>query len=266
MGKEKSIVIGGSFEGTSVDIEASTDGVTFQPIWSFTTAASKKVFPVAAKSMRVFVRGRGAEPFYATVNIGANDNGALFAAVPLPAGDGPGAPVDVSPLGNFTTFVIGGPFQGTSVEVQASEDGVDFFPGVIFGDGRAELQSKSVVANFFRTFVRGRNANPFAPIVSVGAIKDAGSGGGGGAGLKNKAGKLIPGNFSGGIKQASVVFTTAYPDTNYTINFDIDSINNKSWAPTYLNKTAAGFTVSLNTGSLANLVEVTWETTAFGES
>ena len=58
MGKEKSMVIGGLFEGASVDVEISTDGVVFQPLWSFTTAASKKVLPAAAKAMRVFVRGR----------------------------------------------------------------------------------------------------------------------------------------------------------------------------------------------------------------
>lgn len=78
MGSEKSIVIGGSFVGASVAIEVSTDGgTTFLPIWLFTTA-SKKVIPVAAQFMRVFVSGRSAQPFSAAVNIGANDSGALF--------------------------------------------------------------------------------------------------------------------------------------------------------------------------------------------
>jgi hypothetical protein len=180
MGKDKSIVIGGLFTGSSVSIEISTDGVEFQGIHTF-TSAGKEVLAVAAMAMRVFVRGRSAAPFSATCNIGANDVGALFFSLPVPAGDGAGTPVDVSTLGNFTTFVVTGDFNQAGVAIQVSEDGVDYATCVNFS-GIGGQESKVVVGNFMRTFVQGRAGNgfPFTPVVAVGATLDAGGGGGGG--------------------------------------------------------------------------------------
>jgi hypothetical protein len=178
MGKEKSIVVGGAFPGATIAIEVSTDGGTiFQAIWLF-AAAGKKVIPAAAQFIRVFVRGRSAAAFSANVDVGANDNGALFANLPVPAGDGTGAPVDVSALGNFTTFVAGGLLRGVAIAIEISEDGISYFPcGMSFAD-QGGIQSKVVVANFMRTLVQGRAGNtfPFTAAVSVGAINDAGSG------------------------------------------------------------------------------------------
>ena len=181
MGAAKTIVIGGLFKGASVSIQVSTDGVSFATVFTF-GAAGKTVIAAAAQFMRVFVRGRSAEPFSATCNMGANDDGALFFGLPLPAGDGAGAPVDVSTLGNFTTFVVSGSFQGAGVAIQVSEDGVDYATCENFSGGGGGAVSKVVVANWMRTFVQGRagNSNPFTPVVSVGATVDAGGGGGGG--------------------------------------------------------------------------------------
>ena len=171
MGKEKSIVVGGTFVGATVAIEVSENGTEFQPIHLF-SFADKQVIPVAAQFMRVNVLGLSAEPFSATADVGANDNGALFVALPLPAGNGAGASVDVSALGNFTTFVVGGEFRNASISIEISEDGVEFAScGANFSD-LGNVQSKVVVANFMRTFVRGRNAFPFTPVVAVGAIID----------------------------------------------------------------------------------------------
>lgn len=178
-GRDKSIVMGGDFGGATVAIEVSTDGGTvFKPIWLF-QAAGKKVLPVAAEFMRVFVRGRGSSgPFTATANVGADDKGALFAVIPVPTVDGPGTPVDVSALGNFTTFVVGGDFPGVTVSFEISEDGVDYFAcGASFADA-GDQQSRIVVANFIRIYLRGHDNNPavFTPTASVGAINDAGGG------------------------------------------------------------------------------------------
>jgi hypothetical protein len=185
LGKEKSIVMGGDFGGATVAIEVSTDGGTvFKPIWLFQDAG-KKVLPVAAQFMRTFVRGRGSSgPFTATANVGADDAGALFAVIPVPAVDGPGTPVDVSALGNFTTFVVGGEFPGVTVSFEVSEDGVDYFAcGASFSD-EGDQQSRVVVANFIRIFLRGHDNNPavFNPTASVGAIND----GAGGTGVDEK--------------------------------------------------------------------------------
>lgn len=200
MGKDKTIVVGGAFTGASVAIEISVDGgVTFQPIKLF-TFADKQVIPVVAQFMRVNVLGRSAEPFSATANVGANDNGALFAALPVPAVDGPGASVDVSTLGNFTTFVVGGSFNGATISIEVSEDGVDFAPCGTSFSGQGGTHSKVVVANFMRTFVRGRNAFPFVPVVAVGAEVDPTPGGG------SVAASLTPNPF---LLPASTIAVTA---------------------------------------------------------
>ncbi len=171
MGKEKSIVVGGTFVGATVAVEVSEDGAEFQPIHLF-SFADKRVISVAAQFMRVNVLSRSAESFSGTADIGANDNGALFVGLPLPAGDGAGASVDVSALGNFTTFVVGGEFRDASISIEISEDGVAFAScGANFSD-QGGVQNKVVVANFMRTFVRGRNAFPFTPVVAVGATND----------------------------------------------------------------------------------------------
>jgi hypothetical protein len=180
MGGEKTIVIGGQFVGVNIAVEASTNGTDFQSVASF-RAAGKQVIIVAAQFMRVAVVGRSGLAFSATANMGANDAGALFFALPVPANDGPGTPVDVSTLGNFTTFVVGGSFQGAKVAVQISEDGVDYADCASF-IGQAGVMSKVLVADWMRTFVSGHDGNalPFTPVVSVGATVDAGGGGGGG--------------------------------------------------------------------------------------
>jgi hypothetical protein len=180
MGTDKTIVIGGEFTGSSVAIEVSTDGVSFNGVYVF-TSAGKKVLSVAAQFMRIFVRGRSAEPFSATANMGANDSGALFFSLPLPAGDGAGTPVDVSTQGNFTTFAVSGDLLGAGIAIQVSEDGVDYATCQNFS-GVGGIGSKVVVANWMRTFVSGRvgNSHPFTAVVAVGATVDAGGGGGGG--------------------------------------------------------------------------------------
>ena len=166
MGADKSIVIGGVLFDSSVIVEISNDnGASFHPIVAF-TAPGKKVIPVAAQLMRAI------GPASARVDVGANNNGALFTTLPLPAGNGPGVPVNVAAFGSFTTFTIGGQFEGSSIAVEVSEDGVNYFTCAMFA-GQGGDQSKVVVADFMRTFVRGRSGLPFMATVGVGAEIDA---------------------------------------------------------------------------------------------
>jgi hypothetical protein len=139
------------------------------------SAPGKRVVPVAAKSMRVNVQGRNLALFTAKADVGATDTGGLFTSLPVPVVDGPGAPVDISALGTFTTFIVGGSFQGATVSVEVSEDGVDYFACGVSFSGEGGLHSRDVIANFARTFVRGHDGNAalFTPTVSLGAINDA---------------------------------------------------------------------------------------------
>jgi hypothetical protein len=78
----------------------------------------------------------------------------------------------VSAFGNFTTFTVGGSFEGASVAVEISEDGISYFVCAMFA-GQGGEQSKVIVGNFMRTFVRGRSGYPFTATVGVGAEIDA---------------------------------------------------------------------------------------------
>lgn len=83
--------------------------------------------------------------------------------------------------------------------------------------------------------------------------------------LPVKSGVLIPGAFSGNPKQASVVFTTAYPNTNYSVTLSPETINKKSFVLHVNNKTTTGFVVNLGSNNLADLVEVGWHAIPNGE-
>jgi hypothetical protein len=83
--------------------------------------------------------------------------------------------------------------------------------------------------------------------------------------LLEKAGTLIPGDFSGNPKKATVTFSVPYSSNNYSVSLGAESINNRKFGPYYESKTTSGFTVNLGTRRLANLVQVTWQTSAPGE-
>lgn len=177
MGKEKTIVVGGSFVGATVSIQVSVDGGTvFQDIATF-SSSGKRTIDVAAQWARVFVRGRSAEPFSANADIGGNNLGSSFLNFVLPAGDGAGPALDISTLGHFTSIVAGGSFRDAVLTVEVSEDGTSYAPcGSFFDPGG--VFHKNLVANFARIVVSGRAGNtfPFTPSVSIGAANDPGAG------------------------------------------------------------------------------------------
>jgi len=85
------------------------------------------------------------------------------------------------------------------------------------------------------------------------------------SGKNIKAGILIPGNFSGSPRKATVTFTTPYPDTNYSVSINAVTMNNITYPATVESKAAGSFVVSLGSSNIAHLVEVGWSTTATGE-
>jgi hypothetical protein len=76
---------------------------------------------------------------------------------------------------------------------------------------------------------------------------------------QSQAGILIPGDFSliGGRQKATVTFSPAFDDANYTVELGIETVGN-SYAPTHESRTAASFVVNLGTASLSGLASVTW--------
>lgn len=86
--------------------------------------------------------------------------------------------------------------------------------------------------------------------------------------LDTKAGCIAKATFDldTGVKEATVTFSSAYPDTNYSVTLGVISTDNgSSFAPTVHTKASTGFTISLGTGNTNGLVEVCWQTVNNGE-
>lgn len=179
MGKDKTIIVGGVFTGATVTVQVSNDGGnTYKDLTTF-SGAGKKPIAVAAEWMRVWVRGRSAEPFSANCDVGANDNGATFEVLNTVATNGASAPVDISALGNFTTIVVGGEFRDSTLTVEVSEDGNSYHPVATFKHPGGVVSKEAIVGNFARVVTAGRAGNPFpfTPTVAMGAANDPGGGG-----------------------------------------------------------------------------------------
>ncbi len=174
MGSPKTIIVTGNFQGATIGVEVSEDGGTvFAPLVSFQTGDHTVVLPVAAQFMRVNVSGRKTTvPFAATADVSASDIGALFAAIGMPALNGPGVAVNVSALGVLTTLVSGGVFQGATITVEGSDDGAAYAPVVQFA-GQGGMATLEITANFIRANVSGRKTTvPFTGSLAIGAVND----------------------------------------------------------------------------------------------
>ena len=201
LGKTRTFTIQGDLDGASITVEISNDGgVDFVPLLSF-AAGGKKTVKVAAQFTRVRVVGSGGA-VAANCDVGSNDVGGQFLNLPATAGDGTGAPVDVSALGTFNTAIVTGDFTG-QIELQISEDGVDWTTCFTFT--APDQKSKAFVAQFMRTVRSQSNlATPGTAEVDIGAINDTGGGGGGAAGGGSACLVFQPGG--GGV--GPVVFDT----------------------------------------------------------
>jgi hypothetical protein len=80
-------------------------------------------------------------------------------------------------------------------------------------------------------------------------------------GLRTKAGSVAGASFAGNPKKFTVTFTTAYPNTNYSISI-VGGINRTF---TYESKTTTGFVINSNANT-AFTENVDWMTIAHGES
>lgn len=164
MGNPKTLEIAGSFGG-GITIEVSLDdGGTWLPVWTFTTDPEKKVIRFAGNKIRV---RRTGVPLVAAglpkVSVSANNFGTKVRSLP------PNTPVDISDLGNDKTFTVFQlPVHG-SINIEASEDGVNnWSPCLTFGNNDINYKQ------FISKFIRARGSA--GAIVNVAAINDGGGG------------------------------------------------------------------------------------------
>lgn len=175
LGGNKTFQVSGSYTG-ALTIEGSNDGgTTWVPLATFATPAAKKTIDAAVQFMRTrVVNSLGNPP--SSVAVSSNDDGGSFVSLAATAGNGTGANTDVSALGTLNTVIVGGTFTGT-VAIEISDDGTDFVEAMVFsGPG---FQTKRFTAQFMRVTRKNITVGlPGLPVINVGAINDAGAGGG----------------------------------------------------------------------------------------
>ncbi len=177
MGADKLILVRGSDLVGTINIEISNEAVASQgaAVASLNNGGVAR-WTGAATWMRANVTGyrSGAAP---VVTVGAVDDGSTRDNLPATAGDGSGASVDVSAMGQLKTVTVGGVFRGT-VQVEFSQDNVTWGPG--FLSFTAPGQNTMVVpAQFVRATRSGvPGVAPGLPVINIAGVNDAVTGGG----------------------------------------------------------------------------------------
>jgi hypothetical protein len=86
------------------------------------------------------------------------------------------------------------------------------------------------------------------------------------ASLEEKAGVTLAAAFAGNPKKATVTFSTAFSDTNYTPNIVCETTANTTFSPCVESITAASFVINMGANNIAGLTAVRWHATAHGEA
>lgn len=179
-GLKTCIVSRGTANGDiSITIEFSNDaGALFwAPLRTVQGSGIERV-TVAARWMRATVQNyKFGNP--ADVQVGGVDEGTLLVSLPVPAGNGFGAAVDISALGIFKTAQVGGSFRG-NLSVEFSQDGVAY--GEFMSLQQPGYRSDVAAAQWARVRRNGvPQVAPGTPVCNLGGTTD-GTGGGGGSG------------------------------------------------------------------------------------
>ena len=259
MGTPKTITVQGSIFGT-VNVEISCDGVTWAQIATFLNPG-KKTLNFAAMQMRVRRSGRGTP----NVEVAASDNGAQFASLTPPAGNGVGAAVSVATLGTFNTVCCLGSFTGTTI-IEISENGTDWAQCLTFAT--PGVQSKSFVAQFMRVRRSGVVASaPGLPVVSVGAIND------GASGTANTPGLYGDGSDGSAVIAVPTTLTRAMFYNNLTVNSSLKPDGYPVYVKGTLTIGAAGLiqadgapAVGATGGAGTTAARVLWSSTGAGRA
>jgi hypothetical protein len=121
-GTKKTINVQGTWVGT-ITVEVTNDaGTGYHALKSF-TSPGEVTLDAPCQSMRV--RRSGTVSGTPTVGVSAEDDGTEVANLPVSAGDGVGAGVDVSDYGNTMSILIAGTWTGV-VTIEISEDGTNW--------------------------------------------------------------------------------------------------------------------------------------------
>ncbi len=176
-GATKTFIVSGSWaRAPIVTIEMNDDpgqAGSWAPVGVSSQGAGKFTIDIVGVWFRVNVqlfRG-GSAP---DVNVGGTDNGTLVLSLPVPAGVGVGAAVDISSLGSFKTAWVANTFRGNLL-VELSTDGAsDWSPGFSFTS--PGQQSKVSIAHWARVKRLAPGTDTLLPLVFLAAAVDGGIG------------------------------------------------------------------------------------------
>jgi len=186
LGYSKLFSLVGVFAAT-INIEISNDGVTWVAIASMTTANDvKRLF--AAVFVRATVTGVAGG---VVLSVGSDNPGTDVTILPVPAGNGTGAPVDVSAFGLQKTLIYDGGMEA-SLNVEISQDGVTFSQAASF-TGRTPASAPVCGAVKFMRVAVGGFSIGVGNISLCAAKPSTGGGGGGGGGFTPQAGPFLAG-------------------------------------------------------------------------
>jgi hypothetical protein len=152
-------VIGSGITGT-VTVEASVDGVSFCPVGTLTPTVTDLIVDVACSEMRLNAEQGDA----GTLCVQAEGSQTRSASIPLPPADGPGASLDISLFGPFTTVGVEGLTAG-QVGFEISCDDTNWTPDFksFTADG---CFTKEISASFIRAVGTG------AAVTSIGITSE----------------------------------------------------------------------------------------------
>jgi len=209
MGLEKTITVNGAFTGT-VTVEVSNDsGTGVAQLFSF-TSQGKKRFKVPCQYMRVTRSHSVAVSGTPTVSVGANDDGVAIANLPVSAGDGVGAAVDVDQFGSEWSIIVAAAFTGT-VTIEISTDGTNYEPLISTTKTGVLILESGIVAAYARVRRSGNSGG--TPNVDIAAVNEDES-------LVNMFGDGSDGNVT--LSSNTTLTRDMYYNNLETAGYDID--------------------------------------------
>jgi len=85
--------------------------------------------------------------------------------------------------------------------------------------------------------------------------------------LATKSGKVLAATFAGNPKKATVTFTTAFSDANYSVALTpVTSVTGSSYSADIESQLAGSFVINLGTNSVSSLISINWAAVKHGES
>jgi hypothetical protein len=245
--------IGGGWSGGTIDDIAEWDGSA----WVFTTPNEGFATRVMDENKVYIHDGTSWGLFEATLDHGAllglaDDDHTIYLLV-----DGSRAMTGNLDMGGNAITNVGN-VDGVDVSAHAARH-IDGGADAIDGD---KVEISWVPTNYTRDASPAEVDALDQLTAHLKGIDDAITAGG----LGTKSGKVLAGTFTGSPKKATVTFSAAFADANYSVSLTPETSGNRTFSPSVESVVAGSFVIMLASGSIANLTAVHWTAIKHGET